>query len=394
MDRADLEYLCKVIGNLAGIPIRIYENKSPVFFYSVTSFPSDPIKPYVDRVFLISESIGYFITPYFNYYGVVRSENKTIVIGPSRQTSMSERDIRELALACDVAAEDINDFSAAMRTIIEMPLGSILQILCTMNFVLNGEKLSMDAAKIYDFDEMAAATDMSAGAAEIDPVSSRDIHNALSGEEILMKLISEGDASVMDEWLSHAPSVRLSPIANDTLRESKNAFVATATLASRAAIKGGLDASIALSLSDDYIKKCEFLSDTAAILRLRRTMMVDLCNRVSRIRNGDFSSSLVIQIRGYVQSNISRPISVEELADALFISRTYLSAKFKKETGIALSEFIMREKIEEAKRLLRYSDKSLSLISDYLAFSSQSHLTRAFRKYTGMTPKKYRDLNI
>ena len=101
-----------------------------------------------------------------------------------------------------------------------------------------------------------------------------------------------------------------------------------------------------------------------------------------------------MQVTNYVQHNLSKPIDVEALADSMFISRTHLAAKFKQETGMTLTDFILIEKIEEAKRLLRYSDKSLSLIADYLGFSSQSHFTRAFKKYSGKTPREYRNLNI
>ena len=73
------------------------------------------------------------------------------------------------------------------------------------------------------------------------------------------------------------------------------------------------------------------------------------------------------------------------------MSRSHLSHSFKSETGMALSDFIMLKKIEEAKKLLRYSDKSLSAISTYLGFSSQSHFSRVFKKYTSENPSVYRN---
>ena len=78
------------------------------------------------------------------------------------------------------------------------------------------------------------------------------------------------------------------------------------------------------------------------------------------------------------------------MAAALYISRTHLSARFRRETGVTLTEYILKEKTEEAKRRLRYTDKSLSAIASYLGFSSQSHFSRTFRKYTGLTPGEYR----
>ena len=57
---------------------------------------------------------------------------------------------------------------------------------------------------------------------------------------------------------------------------------------------------------------------------------------------------------------------------------------------MTLTDFILRKKSEEAGRLLTYTDKSLTSVSEYLGFSSQSHFARVFKKYMGMTPAEYR----
>ena len=97
-----------------------------------------------------------------------------------------------------------------------------------------------------------------------------------------------------------------------------------------------------------------------------------------------------IDVANYIQHNLSLPITVQDIADALYMSRPYLSKKFKDEAGISVSDFIHKQKIDEAKRLLKYTDKSLLAISVYLGFSSQSHFTRTFKKMTGKLPKEYR----
>lgn len=397
MKNLDLEYICRVIGNLAGIPVRIYKDKKQIYFYSVVNLPADPVTPYEDKIFEINDSIGYFTTPYFNYYGIVCSDDISIVIGPSRQTPMSDRDMRELAFACEVDSACIDNFLSAMRSLVQMPLGSIVQILCTLNYVLNGEKRSLEDVTIYDLQQsnlesLIENEKFDKGYHTSGEYGPGEIHNTLALEESLMQMISRGDVGALYEWLSHAPSVRGGVIANDTLRQLKNTFIVTATLSSRAAINGGLDAEDALSLSDEYIRKCELLSSVEAIVNLQYHMVLDYTRRVERIRLGKNPSKLLMQVTNYVQHNLSRPIDVDELSRSLFISRTYLAKKFKAETGITLTDFILREKIEEAKRLLRYTDKSLSLIADYLGFSSQSHFGRAFKKYSGKTPGEYRAL--
>ena len=398
MEGIDLEYLCRVIGNLAGIPVRIYRDKELSFFYSVVDFPADPIAPYLDNVFTITEHIGYFTTPFFNYYGIVRSDRHTVVIGPSRRTPMTDHDLRKLAFTCNLDFAQVEAFSAAMRSLVQMPLGSLVQILCTMNYVLNGEKRSLEDVTIYDFEQVELETLIQnerfdkhyEKQIEYEP---REAHNTLTLEQSLMQMIEKGDVGALCEWLSHAPSVRGGVIANDALRQLKNTFIVTATLASRAAIKGGMEAEDALSLSDDYIRKCELMGGVDSIVNLQYHMVLDYTRRVERVRLGKNPSKLLMQVTNYVQHNLSRPVDVDDLAKTLFISRTHLASRFKQETGMTLTDFILGEKVEEAKRLLRYSDNSLTLIANYLGFSSQSHFTRIFKKYSGQTPREYRENN-
>ncbi len=69
------------------------------------------------------------------------------------------------------------------------------------------------------------------------------------------------------------------------------------------------------------------------------------------------------------------------------------SRLFKQETGISVSDYIREKKIEKAQNLLKFCNYSLVEITNYLSFSSQSHFIQLFKDYTGMTPKKYRDIH-
>ena len=97
------------------------------------------------------------------------------------------------------------------------------------------------------------------------------------------------------------------------------------------------------------------------------------------------------RLANYVQHHLSDAIKTEDIAGALYMSRPYLSKKFKEETGENIADFILKEKTEEAKCLLRYSDKPITAISSYLGFSSPSHFSRVFKAYVGSTPREYRE---
>ena len=162
-------------------------------------------------------------------------------------------------------------------------------------------------------------------------------------------------------------------------------------LADRAAIRGGMDIDDAFTLSDAFIQKCELLHAPDGIMRLQYQMVHSFTERVERIRLGRQPGKLSVEVANYVQHHLSEAITAEQIAKELYLSRPYLSRKFIEETGESLTDFILKEKIQEAKRLLRYSDKPLSAISSYLGFSSQSHFSRVFKKYTACTPGDYRE---
>lgn len=98
----------------------------------------------------------------------------------------------------------------------------------------------------------------------------------------------------------------------------------------------------------------------------------------------------VFEAMQFISRNVCEPIRVGDVAEAIHKSRSYLTKKFKQELGFEVSSFIMRCKLEEAKSLLTYTDKSLSEISSYLCFSSQAYFQNVFKKQQKITPLQYR----
>ena len=394
MENLDLQYLCTVIGNLSGVPIRLYDGKTLKFAYSFVNLPKDPVELYLEDIWNIHESVGYFVTKIFNYYGIINSGPHKIIIGPTRQTGNTDQELRELAFQLDVAPTDTDDFVIGMKSIIRMPLESIMQILCTMNYVLNGERLSLQDIAVFDDQQDGFSKDavakQDAQKYSNENIPLQDVHNTFELEQTVMTMVRKGDTAALREWIKAAPAVRGGIIAAEQLRQMKNTFIVSVTLASRAAIRGGMDVEDAFSLSDAYIQKCELLNHPDQIMNLHYHMILEYTQKVERIRLGKHPGKLAIDVANYIQHHLSEPITAEAIAKELYLSRPYLSRKFAQETGQSLTEFVLKEKTEEAKRLLRYSDKSLTDISSYLGFSSQSHFSRVFKKYAACTPGEYR----
>ena len=397
MKNLDYNYLCTVIGNMSGIPIRLYKNNRQIFYHALVNLPKDPMTAFKKDILSIDTHVGYYITPYFHYYGIVSDGENKIIIGPSIQTSNNEQTLRELAFECDVSPDDAADFIIGMKSIVSMPLDSILQILCTMNYLMNREKLGLGDIIIYDAEQQDLKAKLEEERAKYnfdsDPAAILDrqnVHNTLALEQTIVNFVRRGDTTALKKWIADAPAVRGGILASDQLRQIKNTFIVTATLISRGAIRGGMDVDDALSLSDAYIQKCELMNNIDRITNLQYHMVFDYAERVEKLRYGKQPSKLVQDVAKYIQRHLSEPITTDDIAKALFLSRSRLSVKFKEEANENLIDFILKEKIEEAKRLLRYTDKTSVAISAYLGFSSQSHFSRTFKKYTGSLPNEYR----
>ena len=391
MKQPDLNYLCTLVAGLSGIPVRVYRGEKRVFDSFVGRLPRDPAELCRRELFSLTQPVGYHVTAQLLYYGVLRRGETRVVLGPVCPVPVGDAELRSLAFLADVPPDETDGFVSGMKSIMPMPPESVLQILCALNYVLGGEKLTLADLTIREELQSGISRQMLSGEQTQEGGEVPDgPHNTLSLEQTLTDIVRRGDTAALREWAAGAPAVRGGTVARDPLRQMKNLFIVTVTLVSRAAIRGGLDADDALLLSDRYIRRCELAGSTEEITNLQFHMVSDYTARVERVRLGSEPSPLVTAVANYIRRHLSDPVTTGEIAAALYISRSHLSARFHREAGVTLSGYILQEKTEEAKRLLRYTDKPLSAISAYLGFSSQSHFSRTFRRYAGLTPGEYR----
>lgn len=215
-------------------------------------------------------------------------------------------------------------------------------------------------------------------------------HHTYQEEQRLLDSVREG--RVEDAvWLSRRIDARLGKLSANEINHWKNAAIAAVTLCTRAAIEGGLSPSDSYRLSDFYIQKCDGCRDIAQLLEYRKHAVEEFAGRVRKQLKSKSYSGYVSRCKDYVHKNYQKKIYLDDIAANLGISTGYLSRLFKKETGIQLSDYILRVRVEHAANLLKYSDESLARIAEYVNFPSQSYFGRVFKKYKNMSPKKYRE---
>lgn len=399
MKSIDYNYIAIMINSFSGVPIRIYKDNKLAFYYSSVNLIKDPISIYQSDIFKLSDHIGYFFTAHFSYYGIVNSNEYKIVIGPTRQVADSTSELLELACQLDISKDDIESFIIAMQGINHISLEHLMQLLCFLNYILNNEKYSLQDILINNSLQEHFKESMNYHEAYkifFNDFSEQDItiHNTYNMEQTLMNMIQKGDYISLSELLENSSALNIGIMADNQLRQLKNIFIVIATLASRSAIKGGMLPDYAFKLSDNYILKCELLNDYHKINNLRHFMIMDFAKRVNQLHKGAPASKLISDVSNYINRHMSEPITVEAMAKEFFMSRSYLSKRFKAESNITLTDFILNKKTEEAKHLLLYTNKSLTAISLCLGFSSPEHFSRVFRKYAAISPNEYRKKHI
>lgn len=95
----------------------------------------------------------------------------------------------------------------------------------------------------------------------------------------------------------------------------------------------------------------------------------------------------------HIRENISRDLSVSELAQTVGMSQYYFSKLFKMSTGTTPHQYVMRQRVERAQEHLRESRTALAEIATLVGFETQSHFTSVFRRLVGATPKHYREMH-
>ena len=215
-------------------------------------------------------------------------------------------------------------------------------------------------------------------------------HHKNSEDAYQYALLKVGDPRAPEEARKIFASRLTGHVSDDPLRNLKYLFVASATLASRAAISVGMEDERAFNISDLFIQQMDALESEQAVRDLQAEMIAYYTKEVAALDKKQVWSRDVMRGMDYIYEHLHEPLTARDVAEHVGLSRSYYSTLFKNETGTSISAYIQSKRIEASKNMLCYSDIPLAEISAILAFSSQSHFNRVFRQQTGYTPRSYR----
>lgn len=134
-----------------------------------------------------------------------------------------------------------------------------------------------------------------------------------------------------------------------------------------------------------YMSLCQSFMISLIVLILR--IINEQCNLITDEKENSIASRVI----EYIDRNYSRDITLSDLAQTMFISQHYLSHVFKDETGYSPINYLIRRRMDEAKKLLLNSARTIQEISNIVGYADANHFDIVFKRINGMTPSKYRD---
>jgi AraC family transcriptional regulator len=110
---------------------------------------------------------------------------------------------------------------------------------------------------------------------------------------------------------------------------------------------------------------------------------------LSSCLDGGLSPYHVRQVIEHINNHLDGDLELERLAAIVQLSQYHFSRAFKRSTGMSPHQYVIQQRVERAKQLLRQGEMSICEIAIRCGFTHQSHLTRHFRRLMGVTPKVF-----
>ena len=113
-------------------------------------------------------------------------------------------------------------------------------------------------------------------------------------------------------------------------------------------------------------------------------------NLTNAVRNSK-SRKVVRDIEGIIQKEFSQNITIQQIAEEVYMSSSHLQALFKKETGKTINDYITAVRIEKARKLLKDPAIKIYEVANRVGYQDTNYFTKVFKKYVGINPLDYRE---
>lgn len=402
----DIEYICNKTFGMLKIPIFFFNSSGIILFKFSYKDSNNPLYSNTEQLLNDFLSINDENTPinikstmyHENYFiiKVITSDNisGTLLVGPTISSEIDEKSINSIIKKFDILIKYKGSLINYYNNIVIMDFNSFIDAGLLLYHSIYHDKL--DFTNVVNIDEMLIDVGLKDSKAFYISNSKKRrnsrLHHSQEFERKLLKHITDGNLEEVIKFLKYTTfDGELGINSKNPLRNLKNIFISYTSIVSRAAIEKGLAWEVSLTLTDFYFEAVEELNTIKDINELFLKMILDYTEHVNKVKMYNYSSA-ILKCQKYIFEHLYEKISLSILADYSSMNPCYLSHLFKKEVGVSISDYMQKERIEESKKLILSGKKSLVDIYVPLGFIDQSHFSKTFKKFVGITPKEYKTL--
>ena len=216
-----------------------------------------------------------------------------------------------------------------------------------------------------------------------------EVERRYAHENELLQAVAQGQMHKAELLMAGFKQLPFERRLSDQVRNLKNYCIIMNTLLRKAAEQGGVHPLYLDKISSDFAKRIENLSSVEMVGKLMEEMFRSYCRQVSKNSTGHYSPPVQKAIV-HIDVNLGSELNLKLLSELLNINASYLSALFKKETGVTLTEYINQKRMKQAARLLTTTRLQIQTISQYCGISDVNYFSKLFKKYAGKTPNEFR----
>ncbi|WP_234123697.1 helix-turn-helix domain-containing protein [Clostridium hydrogenum] len=399
----EIKFISKMMFDILKIPVYFLDESNNLIISFEQKYNNNPLsnnKEIFTKLFLNENSCNFPIIKSTkcleNYFSINLKINNNFlgkfVVGPSVFSPVNEETINKIILVNNIQLNykiNLIKFYSSLKEMDYLLLvnASLLFYYCIYNKMLQPSTVIEKNSSIKNLEQKIKNSN---DKIFLENRQNTLFHHSLQYEKNIFKCIQKGDSEGLLSCINANPQGKPGMLSINPLRNKKNLVICVITLATRAAMDGGLDAELAYSLSDAYIQNLERIESIPEIENLKNKALFAFADKVHKLREFKYPKNIFL-CQNYISKHLYDDITLSHISNFLGLSKKYLSSLFSKSMGITLTEYIQKQKIEEAKFLLTSTNYSIIAICEFLKFHDQSHFTKIFKKFTGLTPKKYKD---
>lgn len=209
-------------------------------------------------------------------------------------------------------------------------------------------------------------------------------------ENELIHAVSQGLIHKAEMVMMNKNFPSLEQRVSDPVRDIKNYCIIMNTLLRKGAEQGFVHPLHIDSLSSRFARKIEQVTSPEGGQTLQKEMIHKYCLLVKNHSMKGFSL-LVQKVVTRIDSDLTADLSLKTHAKLLNVNASYLSTLFRKETGITLTDYVNKKRIENAVFLLNSTNMQIQTIAQHCGIPDVNYFTKLFKKFIGKTPKEYKN---